>query len=146
MPGGRRVWVEVEKRDRWQPATWLAVAAAVIAVLMAIFGLPPIDLHMPPHYFGIMDPLCGGTRAIRLAAMGDWGASWRYNPIGIPLLVVLVALVARAAVGWITGRWVTLRVRWTRRGKAIAWVVVAVLVVALEINQQAHVDLLMSRQ
>lgn len=113
-------------------------------MVMAIIGLPPVDLHMPPHYAGIMDPLCGGTRAIRLAAMGDWGASWRYNPIGIPLLIVCVILVVRAAIGWLSGRWLTLRIRWTRRGKQIAWLLVAAAVIALEINQQAHVELLMS--
>lgn len=140
-----RVWVEVERRDRWQPVTWIATVAAVIAVVMAIVGLPPVDLHMPQHHAGIMDPLCGGTRAVRLAALGDWAQSWRYNPIGIPVLIVCVLLVQRALVGWVSGRWVSLRVRWTRRGKCLAWIVAAVLVVLLEINQQAHAELLMSR-
>lgn len=144
IPTPPRVWFEVEHSDRWRAVTWLAIAAAAIALVMAIVGLPPVDLHMPPHYAGIMDPLCGGTRAIRLAALGHWSESWRYNPIGIPLLIICVILVVRAAIGWLFGRWLTLRIHWTRRGKQIAWLLVAVAVIALEINQQAHVELLMS--
>lgn len=144
MPRQWPVSLKVETNDRWRTASWLAGLAVAIAGLMAIAGLPPLDLHMPPHYWGIMDPLCGGTRAIRLAVMGEWSESWRYNPIGVPLLLVLVLLVLRAIVGLTTGRWFTPRLRWTRRRKVLAIVIATVLIVALEINQQAHADLLMS--
>lgn len=140
----RRVRVEVDRRDRWRSLTWLAVAAVLIAFALALFGLPPVDLHAPPHYAGYMDPFCGGTRAIRLAAMGDWQASWRYNPIGVPLFLAFVLVIVRAAVGWTTGRWVTVRIDWTRRGRAAAWLVLIVLLIVLDINQQLHADLLMS--
>lgn len=145
IPRRARIWFEVERHDRWQAVTWIAFAAIVIAVVMAVIGLPPIDFHTPLHYAGIMDPLCGGTRAIRLAAKGDWVASWRFNPVGIPLLIVCVLLAGRALVGWTTRRWVTLRIRWTRRGKLFAWLVVVAFLIALEINQQAHVGLLTSQ-
>lgn len=144
MPCPPSISLKVERSDRWQPVTWLAFAAGIIAVTMVIIGLPPFDLHLPPHHAGIMDPFCGGTRAIRLAAMGNWAESWRYNPIGVPLFIVCVMLMVRAVVGWISGRWVTLRIHWTRRGKVIAWLLGAALVIALEINQQAHAELLMS--
>ncbi len=133
----------IDDRDVWRPITVLALVAVAIAVTMAVIGLPPIDLHMPPHYSGIMDPLCGGTRAVRLAVRGEWSASWMYNPLGIPLMLACAGLVARAGVGLVSGRWVTLHVNWTRRGKLIAAVIIAMLIVALEMNQQAHAELLM---
>lgn len=137
--------LKVERSDRWQPVTWLALAFGVAAVAMAIIGLPSVDLHMPPHHAGIMDPMCGGTRAVRFAAMGNWSESWRYNPIGIPFLVTVVLLILRAVVGWLSGRWLTIRIRWTGRGKLIAWLLLAAVVIALEINQQSNAALLMSQ-
>jgi hypothetical protein len=53
----RVVWEPVD-RHRW--AGLLAVAGLAAGGAMAIFGLPPVDLHGPLHYAGIMDPLCGG--------------------------------------------------------------------------------------
>ena len=139
------IWFEVERRDRWRVMTWSAVAIAAIAVTMAVIGLPAFDAHTPLHHAGIMDPGCGGTRAIRLAAMGNWPASWQYNPVGIPLFVGCGLLILRAVIGWVSGRWLSLRIAWTHRGKVIAWTVFVVAVIALEINQQSHAALLVSR-
>ncbi|MEI6622525.1 MAG: DUF2752 domain-containing protein [Actinomycetes bacterium] len=139
------IWFEVEQRDRWWPTTLLAIAVVAIAVAMAVIGLPSADTHTPLHHMGIMDPGCGGTRAIRLAAMGQWTESWRYNPIGIPLFVGCVVVILRAAVGWVSGRWLTLRISWTHRGKVVGWIVLVATIVALEINQQSNAALLMSR-
>jgi hypothetical protein len=36
--------------------TWLALAGLVGAIVLAIVGLPSIDIHGPLHYAGIMDP------------------------------------------------------------------------------------------
>ena len=65
---------------------------ASIAVAMAIYGLPAVDLHPPLHRLGIMDPLCGGTRAARYAAQGRFEDAWTYNPLGI--VAVYGALLA----------------------------------------------------
>jgi hypothetical protein len=137
--------VSLEATDRWATWTRLALAGVAVALIMALIGLPPVDLHGPLHQLGIMDPLCGATRAVRLAAMGDWSKSWRYNPVGVPLVVGGVGLVLRAVVGSLTGRWVQIHVRLTPVWRRARWLVMAGLIVALEVDQQLHVTLLLSR-
>ncbi len=58
-----QVGVEPCDRRRWLP--FCGVLALAIAAVMAVFGLPPVDLHRPPHRVGIMDALFDGTRAVR---------------------------------------------------------------------------------
>lgn len=133
-----------EPHDRYR---WISLAAAglvAVAGAMAVFGLPPIDLHGPLHRYGIMDPLCGGTRAARLTALGRWGEAWRYNPLGILTVLAVTLLLLRGVVGRTTGRWAALRVTWTRRARWIAIVVAVILVVLLEVRQQGRAELLMS--
>jgi hypothetical protein len=128
----------LERVDRHRGVTWMAVAGAGVGAAMALWGLPPVDLHGPLHYVGVMDPLCGGTRSVRYAFAGRWGEAWRYNPLGPFLVVGAVLVAARTALGVATGRWptVTLAPRWW------VWAPAAVLVVALEVNQQVHSALL----
>lgn len=138
------VRLTIEPRD---PYPWVTLAAAglgSIAVAMAVFGLPPVDLHGPLHWFGIMDPLCGGTRAARYTALGQWDEAWRYNPLGIITVLAVGALLLRGAFGLVTGGWPTLRVTWTRRARWITITLVIVLVALLEIRQQGRAELLMS--
>ncbi|MFP3988669.1 DUF2752 domain-containing protein [Streptomyces sp. E11-3] len=90
---GRPVWEETD-RHRWLGPLTLAGLAAGTA--MAVFGLPPVDLHGPLHYLGVMGPLCGGTRGVHAALLGDFGTAWRYNPLSVVLVVGAVAFVARA--------------------------------------------------
>lgn len=54
------------------PAVWIAVALCglMAAVVLAVFGLPPADLHGVLHRLGVMDPLCGGTRSVYLTLHG----------------------------------------------------------------------------
>lgn len=136
----------VPARIRWQSVdghrvlTLLAVAGLVIGGALAVFGLPPVDMHGPLHrFFGIMDPLCGGTRGVRYAMRGEWGLAWAYNPASIPLVLGAIALVVRHVVGMLSGRWLTLRIQWPRR---IVLALIAAGVIALEINQQMHAALL----
>lgn len=116
----------------------LALAGLVAGGAMAAFGLPPADIHGPLHYLGIMDPLCGSTRGVRLALLGHLGQSWRYNPLSVVLVAGAIAAVLRQALGMATGRWLSLVV--TRRRAVLA--IAVLLTVALEINQQAHAALL----
>lgn len=123
--------------------TGVALGGAVAALALALWGLPPVDLHGPLHRVGIMDFLCGGTRAAYFTVTGDWDAAWYYNPIG-PLAVVGAALaVLRALAGLATGRWLNLRVAWTRRRVTVASTACAVLVIALTVRQQLMVDVLL---
>lgn len=119
--------------------TWFAVAGLLGAVTLAIVGVPTIDLHGPVHYAGIMDPFCGATRSVYLTMHGRWQAAFRYNP-GAPLfLLTAAALVLRGTAGWLTGRWVQLRL--PRRATIVLGVAV---VMALEVRQQSNAALLIA--
>ena len=137
-----RITLERRERHWWLTAgTGLALS---IAVAMAVFGLPPIDLHGPLHKIGIMDPLCGGTRAARYAAQADLAQAWRYNPLSIIIVYGAALAVVRTAVGVLGRHWVTVAVAWTPRRRRWAFAIAVALLVLLEIRQQARADLLMS--
>ncbi len=146
-PGARGSWFGLEvswtPRDRWRTLTALAAAGALLATAMAMFGLPPVDLHGPVHRAGLMDPFCGGTRATRFAARGQFGRAWTYNPLGIAVVVGAAALLIRAIVGVTCRRWLTVDLQLGPRGRRLAIAVVVLLVVALEIRQQSRADLLL---
>jgi hypothetical protein len=135
----------LQPRDRWYLLTLLAAIGAALAIAMAVAGLPPVELNGPLHNFSIMDPLCGGTRAVRLAARGQWVESWRYNPIGVPLVAGAALLLMRAGVGLATRRWLTIDLHLTRVRLRAAGVIAVLLLIALELNQQAHAELLLTR-
>lgn len=127
-----------EGRDRHRWITPLVAAGGTAGLVLAVFGLPPVDLHGPLHYLGVMGPSCGGTRAMYATLTGDLGNAFRYNPLS-PLLVLFgVAAMLREVTGRLTGRW--LNVRLTCLRVAVAWM--SVLLIALSVNQQAHADLL----
>jgi len=116
----------------------LAITGLAAGTAMAVFGLPPVDIHGPLHYLGIMDPLCGATRGLRLALLGHLVQAWRYNPLSVMLAAGAVAAVFRQVLGVATRRWLNLTV--VRRRAVLA--TSTLLAVALEINQQAHAALL----
>lgn len=120
------------------------MAAVAAAAGMAMFGLPPIDLHGLLHHWGIMDPLCGGTRAAMYAARGDWPLAWRYNPLGILVVVVSAAAVVRSVLGVVTGRWLMVAVTWTPRRRRIVIVAAVMVLAALTVRQQLRAELLMA--
>jgi hypothetical protein len=132
--------VSFELRDTHRSVTRFSVLGLSAGAVLAVFGVPRVDLHGPLHHVGIMDPLCGGTRAAFLLSRGDWGAAWTYNPVVFPLAAVAALMLLRTMVGVLSGRWVTVRV-----GRRRVLVVLLVLAVAaLEIRQQLHADLLTS--
>ena len=109
----------------------------MIAVLLAVLGLPPVDLHGPLHYFGVMDPLCGGTRSVYLTLHGQLRDAVRYNPVGPALVAGAAAVLIRASVGRATGYWVDVHMP-----KRILVPVVVAAMAALEVNQQLNAVLL----
>lgn len=136
--GGRRVSVVFADRDRYRWAAPLAIAGGAAALTMAVFGLPPVNLHGPPHYLGVMGPVCGMTRAVRYFARLDIATAVFYNP-AVPFVVLAgAAVLSRWAYGRGTGRWAELRVHWT----PLLVLVVTAAVVALAARQQAYADLL----
>ena len=123
--------------NRWEWLGRVALVGLAAGAVLAIAGLPPVDVHGPLHYVGIMDPLCGGTRGLRLMMRGHLASAWRDNPLAVFLPPAAVAALAREATGRITGRWADIAV-----GRRLAWAVTAVALTILEINQQAHAALL----
>jgi hypothetical protein len=142
--GHRRPWLQWSwlRSDNHRMITASASVGVATAMLMAMFGLPPIDLHGPLHYLGVMDPLCGGTRAARYTMLGDWRLAWQYNPLGIVAVLGSAAVVGRAIIGVITGRWLSATVIWTRRRSRLVVAVVLVLLAVLEVRQQLLAPLL----
>jgi uncharacterized membrane protein YfcA len=127
-----------EQRNDIHPVwTWISLVGLAVAVLLAIVGLPPIDIHGPLHYLGVMDPLCGGTRSVYLTLHGQLREAMRYNPAGPLLLVLAAALVLRAVAGRLTGYWMNVRVP-----RRILIPLIVLALIALQVNQQLHVDLL----
>lgn len=140
MRTARFVSVSVEPVDTHRRLTALSAVGLLAAGVLAVTGVPSVDLHGPLHYLGIMDPLCGGTRAAFLLARGDWGAAWTYNPIVFPLAAAAVALVVRTALGVVSARWLAIRVARRR----VLVVVLVIALAALEARQQSHSGLLRS--
>ena len=122
--------------------TVVGVIGAAAAVAMAVFGLPPVDLHGPLHRYGVMDPLCGGTRSAWYTVQGRIALAWRYNPLGIVTVLAAVAALLRAALAVSTGRWLDVAVTWTPRRRLFVAVVGIMLLAVLEVRQQARADLL----
>jgi hypothetical protein len=130
--------VRVRRHDVHPLCTRIALCGFLLALLLAVLGVPHLDIHGPLHYLGVMDPFCGGTRSVYLTLHGHLREAVRYNPAGPIVVVVAIALVLRAAIGWSSRRWVDLRVP-----RRLLIPVAAVTLVALEFNQQLHAALLM---
>lgn len=142
MPGAARgaaVSVSVATEDRLRVWTVGSVVVVAAAAVFAVEGIPGVPLMWPLYRLGIVLPGCGLTRGVVAAARGDLAGAWTWNPAS--LLVVLTAAVgiARAGIGRVSGRWLSVRVaprRWLI-GLGLA------AVAALWVNQWAHAALLM---
>ncbi|MGH9030499.1 MAG: DUF2752 domain-containing protein [Acidimicrobiia bacterium] len=134
----RPVGLRWESSDRYPWAAPLAASGAFTTLAMAAFGVPPVDLHGPLHYLGIMDPLCGMTRAARHLARLDLQTALRYNPAIPAVAVTGLAAAGRWIHGQRTGRW--LEVRFERRWYVL--LLAGALLAVLAVRQQASVDLL----
>lgn len=144
-PGHRWLHLRWESQDALRLASVAAAVGLGVAVAMAVAGLPPVDLHGPLHRMGIMDPLCGGTRAARLTMRGDLAKAWKYNPLGILAAMTALLGMVRLGVGVTTRRWLNVRIVWTpSRKRTVIGAAVALLIV-LEVRQQGRSELLMRR-
>jgi Protein of unknown function (DUF2752) len=133
-----RLAVLVRRHDAHALWTRIALCGLLVALLLAVLGVPHLDIHGPLHYLGVMDPFCGGTRSVYLTLHGHLRDAVRYNPAGPILVVAPIALVLRAAIGWSSRRWVDVHVP-----PRLLIPVAVVTLVALEVNQQLHAALLM---
>src|SRR6266542_1728907 len=92
------VWASV---DHHRGLTHLAVGGLLAGAILAVTGPPPLDLHGPLHYLGIMDPGCGMTRGVLWTLRGRLDRAWAYNPAS-PLLVAGALAGCSAHEGWWT--------------------------------------------
>jgi hypothetical protein len=127
-----------EQADRHPTLAPLAAAGLLAAAVLAVVGLPPVDLHGPLHRLGIMDPLCGMTRGTVALLRGRLGQAVAYNPASPLLTAGALLALGRWLVGRLTGRWLDATLRPTPRTVGLA----AALVLVLWVNQQAHAALL----
>lgn len=128
--------------DRVDDYRWLTGLAGLLVggvAVLAMTGVPTVDPHGPLRYLGIMDPLCGATRAMYLSVHGRLRDALTYNPAAPILLATAGAILLRAAAGVLTHRWLTVVLP---RYLSVAMLVAALAV--LEVNQQSHAALLTS--
>jgi hypothetical protein len=121
-------------RDRYSRLAPIVLGCGLGAIMLALFGLPPVDLHSPLHWLGIMDPLCGMTRAVRLFAGGDLVDAARYNPAVFALALAAGGILTRSAIGHARGRWLEISVH---RSRATTWLVAGAIGL-LWVNQQLN--------
>jgi hypothetical protein len=129
-----------ESRDRHRTWTRIALFGVPLAGLLAAFGLPSIDIHGPLHYLGVMGPTCGMTRGVMWFTRGNLARAWLFNPASFLVAPAMVVLISRAFYGYLTGRWLTVSVRW----RPWLWVVPTLFVLALSVHQQINVGVLLA--
>jgi hypothetical protein len=121
-------------RDPFATKIPFVVSGGVVALVLAVLGLPPAGLHGPQHFVGVMDPFCGMTRAVRALARGEFDTAWAYNPASFALALAALRVLVGSLVGRITGRWLTIEVLRPKLVRAFG----GGFVVALWVNQQLH--------
>ncbi len=132
--------VRWEGHDRHPTITRLVLIGIPFVALLAVFGLPPIDIHGPLHYLGIMGPTCGMTRGVMWTARGDLARAWQFNPASLLVLPTMIGLTGRAIYGKITSRWLNLHIRW----RPWLWIIPALLILLLSVRQQLNVGFLLA--
>lgn len=132
----RAWWDDYDRHRTW---TGLALIGIPLAILLAVFGQPPIGLKGPLYYLGIMGPTSGMTRGVMWMSRGNVGRAWMFNPASLAVLPSVALVLVRAAYGRLTGRWLSVSIQ------PYPWLLVLVMVavLALAVRQQLQVDLLL---
>ncbi|WP_446740514.1 DUF2752 domain-containing protein [Nocardioides sp. T2.26MG-1] len=90
-----------------------------------------------------MSPFCGGTRAARLTASGEFRAAWEYNPLGIIAVAGASIATIRALVGLTTRHWLTVSLSLSSPARRLLLLAIVCSMVLLQIRQQGRADLLL---
>ncbi len=100
--------------DRWhrllRPGLVVAALAAGTAYVAAVDPNEPGHYPLCPTYAvaGIYCPGCGMLRATHALTHGDLGTAMQRNPLAVPVLVALAALVTL----WLRSAWTGRPLRW----------------------------------
>jgi hypothetical protein len=132
--------VAVADHDGMAWMTWLSGIGLATAVVLALIGGLPVDVPMPTHRFGWVEPSCGLTRGSTAVVRGDFSTAWQYNPLSFVVIAFGVIGLARAAVGVLTGRWLNAGIRPTKR----TWIALAIPLVAFWAYQQTNADFIIN--
>ena len=112
------------RSSRWSSLAWILAAFALLAAAAMVPWRGECGFRV---VVGADYPGCGMTRSLGALLRGEFAASFRHHPLGIP-----AALAAAAAVGFALHEGATRRPtlrrfldRWGARGAAIAVVLLA---------------------
>lgn len=100
--------------------------ALVLLLVLSVASLCLVMWRVGPHawfwpkcmlhqWTGLHCPGCGLTRGVDACLHGDLLAGWRYNLLLMPLLPLLALGLAGELVGWVRGRPLPWRLRFTSR-------------------------------
>jgi hypothetical protein len=91
-----------------RPVPFPAVAAGAYAALiaLAVFGAPAQGVTLCPFRLltGHPCPGCGMGHALVAGLRGDFASSWKFHPLGLPLLAFWTAWLAWGALNLLLGR------------------------------------------
>lgn len=132
--------LSIDTQDGQRMVTHLAAAGVAVAAVLAVIGGFPLDMPMPTHSFGWVDPTCGLTRGSTAIVRGDFALAWRYNPASFLVMGFGAYGITRFACGALTGRFPTIHPRVGRMG----WYVLGVAIVALALYQQSNAEFIMN--
>ncbi len=141
---GSSVSVSVTSDDRHRVWTAGSVGILVGAVALAWLGGAPIDLPMPTHAIGWVTPTCGLTRGTTAIFRGDLALGWSYNPGSFLVAAIVAVGLGRAAIGHLTGRWISMHTRLSPKAVALTSLIAIALLAVLLAHQQGNADFIIN--
>lgn len=133
-----RWWISDREETRW--IALVSLVGMIAGLALVLNGGFPVDMPMPTHSFGWVEPTCGLTRGSTALIRGDFALAWRYNPASFLVVGAAVAWLVRTAVGLVSRRWLNLRVR----PNAAIWIGLLVVVAALLVVQQSNAEFIIN--
>ena len=141
------VTVTIDDHDGLKAVTTLAMIGVVTAAVLAVIGGFPIDMPMPTHAWGWVEPTCGLTRGSTAIVRGDWALAWRYNPGSFVVMALGTTAFVRGLVGLVWRRWANLHRNFAPLTRSDRWAVTAAVVavvVGWALHQQTNAEFIIN--